>query len=254
MAINEVFPNPTVKQVIFQIRFPNLFYIESRMGDFQLLVMKDFPKSSLALTRQFLIAEGSSLEGLGKGAGDPAPTEIGKIWNFASDTGVELHVKSDSMDLSSTLHKTYNNQDHPIRFRDSIKKAVDALLEVVKIPIFSRVGLRYVDDCPVPALDNAAYREHYNTTLALDRFKLPEAEEITHTALVHRGIRTIRVREHLRIKGGVPQLTLDFDAYSAAIDSGECLAVTDELHDLVSAEYEQSLRGPVFEIMRKPKP
>ena len=31
MAINEVFPNPTVKKVIFQIRFPNLFFIESKI-------------------------------------------------------------------------------------------------------------------------------------------------------------------------------------------------------------------------------
>ena len=33
MPIHEVFPSPTVKQVIFQVRFPNLFYLESRMGE-----------------------------------------------------------------------------------------------------------------------------------------------------------------------------------------------------------------------------
>jgi len=45
MQINEVFPNPTVKQVIFQIRFPNLFYLESKIGEYQLKIMQRFPES-----------------------------------------------------------------------------------------------------------------------------------------------------------------------------------------------------------------
>lgn len=38
MPINEVFVNPTVKQVIFQVKFPNLFFIESKIGDIQLKI------------------------------------------------------------------------------------------------------------------------------------------------------------------------------------------------------------------------
>ena len=36
--MGEIYPNPTVKRVIFQARFPNLFYLESKIGDLQLLV------------------------------------------------------------------------------------------------------------------------------------------------------------------------------------------------------------------------
>ena len=57
MSINEVFPNPTVKQVIFQIRFPNLFYMENKIGDLQLKIMKEFPQSALILRRQILLAD-----------------------------------------------------------------------------------------------------------------------------------------------------------------------------------------------------
>jgi uncharacterized protein (TIGR04255 family) len=254
MPINEVFPNPTVKQVIFQVRFPNLFYLESRMGEFQLKVMKDFPKSSIALTRQFLIAQGVKLAEVGGAQGEAQPPEVGKIWNFESETGVELHVMSESMDLSSTLHKTYNNPNQLHRFRDSIKMALDTLLAVAPVPIFSRVGLRYVDECPVPAIENAVYRQHYNSTLALDRFNLADVEELSHVALVRRGPRYVRIREVLRVPAGKPQLTLDFDAYSINVEPGTCLALTDELHDLVIAEYEKTLREPVFEIMRQPRP
>jgi hypothetical protein len=40
MAIEEVFPNPTVKQVAFEIRFPNLFYLESKIGELQVKIME----------------------------------------------------------------------------------------------------------------------------------------------------------------------------------------------------------------------
>ena len=57
MAIDEMFPNPTVKQVIFQITFPNLFYIENKIGAFQLKIMKEFPQSTLLFRRQVLFAD-----------------------------------------------------------------------------------------------------------------------------------------------------------------------------------------------------
>jgi uncharacterized protein (TIGR04255 family) len=253
MAINEVFPNPTVKQVIFQVRFPNLFFLESRMGEFQIKVMKDFPKSGLALRRQFLIADGVRLSDLGKSQDEDHMAEIGKIWNFESETGIALNVKSDSLDLSSTLHKTYNNTSEPNRFRDSIKKAVDTLLEIAPVPIFSRVGLRYIDNCPVPAANNDAYQTHYNSTLALHRFKLEDAEDITHIAHVRRGTRFVRIKEAFSTTGGKLQLILDFDAYSINVSSADCMAVTDELHDVIIHEFELSLRPPVYEFMRKPQ-
>jgi len=253
MAINEVFLNPTIRQVIFQIRFPNLFYLESRMGEFQMKVMKDFPKSGLTLSRQFVIAEVDKIPDVVKMQDESRGLEVGKIWNFASENGVELHVKTNSLDLSSTLHKTYNNPKETNRFRDMIKNAVDAFLEVAPIPIISRIGLRYIDNCPVPAQDNVAYREYYNTCLPLDRFALADAEDMSYSVRVRRGKHFVRFVEAFQKADGKPQLMFDFDGYALNIDSATYLAVTDELHNLVVAEYEACLKPPVFEYMRKPR-
>jgi hypothetical protein len=57
MPSDEVFKNPTVKQVIFQITFPNLFYIENKMGEFQQKIMNEFPESVLLYRRQFAWAD-----------------------------------------------------------------------------------------------------------------------------------------------------------------------------------------------------
>jgi len=57
MVIDEIFPNPTVKQVIFELKFSNLFYIEDKIGDLQLKVMERFPDANLIFRRQILFAD-----------------------------------------------------------------------------------------------------------------------------------------------------------------------------------------------------
>ena len=52
MVIDEIFPFPTVKHVIFQIKYPNLFYLENRIGDFQMKIINEFPDSKLSFRRQ----------------------------------------------------------------------------------------------------------------------------------------------------------------------------------------------------------
>ena len=104
MPINEVFPNPTVKQVVFQIRFPNLFYLENKIGEFQLRIIKDFPDSSLLYRRQVLFVDMGP-----QGKLEDIPGEEGqKIWQFKSPHQYELNVLSDSLDVTSQFHKTYN--------------------------------------------------------------------------------------------------------------------------------------------------
>ena len=60
MAIDEVFPNPTVKQVVFQVRFPNLFSMETLVGEYQRRIMDQFPESKLMFSRHLVMAHGVS--------------------------------------------------------------------------------------------------------------------------------------------------------------------------------------------------
>jgi hypothetical protein len=60
MPGHEVYPNPVAKNVSFEVRFPNLFFIEGRIGDFQVRVMKDFPQSELIHRRGFIMLAGNA--------------------------------------------------------------------------------------------------------------------------------------------------------------------------------------------------
>lgn len=252
MAIKEVFLNPTVKKVVFQIRYPNLFAIEKIIGDYQLKIMDRFPNSQLLLKQQFVLADinvGRSIESRNY---EPDSPSVLKIWNFTTDDGVELNIHTDSLDISSSLHKTYDNPDVDNRFRDSIQFAVDKFLETVNIiPKFTRIGLRYIDECPVSKKDNESFLAWYKSTFPLTRFPLERALNLKMEARVIKDRGFLKFSESFQDSNGILKYTLDFDGYKENIKSSEYLSTTDQLHELIAEEFKNSANSPLFDYMRR---
>jgi len=252
MATREVYPNPTVKRVIFQILFPNLFSMERLIGDYQVKIMAQFPRSGLLVRRNVVIAEVGSRAQF-ENIADDDKLAVRRIWNFKSEKGIDLNVQNDSLDISSTLHKTYDNPKEDNRFRDTIEYAVGQFLEVTQIPKLVRIGLRYIDECPVPAKKTKDFHTYYNTTLPLKRFPVENALQLAFQARIKKGNRCLRFVESFEDVGGELKLTLDFDGYAEGVPAREYLTVTDELHELILKEYEASIKEPVRQYMRKKK-
>lgn len=250
MRITEVFPNPTVKQVIFQITFPNLFYIESKIGDLQLQLMDQFPESGIIFRRQVVVADVGAGVQL-KDVVNEDDITAKKIWEFKSDINV-LHILTDSLDISSEYYKTYNNEGSP-KFREAIALVLDKFLGIMKLPTIQRVGLRYIDECPIAAKDNDSFQSYYQSVFPLGRFPISEAEEMDFKTLAVKGDYRLRYIESLRLIDGQWKLILDFDGFATNVRSGDCLAVTDSLHDMISEEYQRTIRDPVYEYMRQRK-
>ena len=252
MPIDEVFPNPTVRQVIFQVRFPSFFSMESLVGDYQKRIIGRFPESKLMFARRLVLVNNISELNIDEQKDKLGESEsVEKFWNFDSGTGVALNVRTNSLDMTSTEHKTYANERHEPRFKDLIELAIGNFLEVTGIPLFSRIGLRYINECPVPGRDTGAFRDFYNTTLCLERFPLEDAREVRLTARVARGDSFLTFRESFDGADDDAKLILDLDAYANDVPVEDYLAVTDRLHELISAEFEARIRGPVYDHMRK---
>lgn len=252
MSINEVFPSPTVQEVVFQIRFPNLFYMENKIGDLQLKIMKEFPQSALLFRRQLLFADigpEGKLENIPSDSGKEAGK---KIWQFKSNRNFQLNVLSDSLDITSQYHKTYNLEGGD-KFRDIIKFVFDCFFEVTSIPIINRIGLRYIDECPIPAKDNSTFRSYYNSTFPLDRFNFADVNEMDFKTVIRKREYYLRYIESLRKVGDEYKLILDFDGFAENIAPEDYLAVTDDLHTIISEEYERTIKEPVYQYMRQRK-
>jgi uncharacterized protein (TIGR04255 family) len=252
MKIKEIFPNPTVKQVIFQIVFPNLFYIENKIGDLQMKIMKEFPESSLVFQRQILFTDVGPEVKHESIQSDLEKGVARKIWQFRSSKNFQLNVLGDSLDISSQFHKTYDLGDGE-KFRGIIKFVLDCFLETMPIPIINRIGLRYIDECPITSKDNSTFRSYYNTAFPLSRFNLADADEMDFKTVIKKGRYFLRYAESLKKIDTEYKLILDFDGFAKNIVPENCLKVTDDLHKIIRKEFEQTIRGPVIKYMKLKK-
>jgi uncharacterized protein (TIGR04255 family) len=252
MTINEIFPNPTVKQVAFEIIFPNLFYMEKNIGDLQVKIMEEFPQSALLLRRQFILADIGPEGKIENLQNDLDKAAIKRIWQFKSEKNFELNVLNDSLAITSQYHKTYNLEGAD-KFKDIIEFVLNRFFEVVSIPIIKRIGLRYIDECPIPSKDNESFRSWYNSVFPLDRFSLNDADEMFFRTKIKKGNYYLRYVEILKKDKGDYKLILDFDGFAENINPKDYLDVTDKLHKIILAEYEDKIKEPVYEYMRRPK-
>ncbi len=249
MVINEIFKNPTVKTVIFQITFPNLFFIEKIIGDYQLKIMEKYPQSSLILTKGIVFALGQNISNIPNLPKDDQETAT-KIWQFISENDVKLNVQANSLDISSTHHKTYEMGDGD-KFRDIIKFSLDHFFELVQIPIIERIGLRYIDHCPIINKNSATYLQFYNTCFPLERFSIEDANDMDFKTTVKRGDYLLTYRETAQTKDNEFKLILDFDGVSQKVKPKDYLTVTDELHKMISKEFGTTAKEPLLKYMRQ---
>ncbi|MFW9968739.1 MAG: TIGR04255 family protein [Candidatus Odinarchaeota archaeon] len=242
-----IYPRPTVSQVIFQIRYSNMFMIEDRIGEYQSLIIDKFPESSLTMKKQLLIAnyvDKIDLETI------PVDEQFArKIWNFKSEKDYVLGVSTSSLDINSQHHKSYQSTDNIEGFREIIKFAVDKFLDIMPIKTFKRIGLRYIDDCPIPSKETGRFKEWYNTVLPLERFELGQLRSMLfETKKVRKNEYFLNYRENfvpVDSNGKEYKFYLDFDSFKENFPSLKYLDILDELHKIIHQEWENTIKTPV---------
>ena len=69
--------------------------------------------------------------------------------------------------------------------------------------------------------------------------------------VIRKGEYYLRYIESLQKTGDEYKLILDFDGFAANISSKDYLRITDDLHTIISDEYERAIKEPVYEYMRQ---
>lgn len=251
MTNGEIFPNPTVKQVIFAIQFPNLFFMENKIGELQMKIMNDFPESALLFQRQLVLgfSDDEKIDELRQ----KLPQEQGlKVWQFTNPTlGYHLNVTTNSLSITSRFHKTYNNPQSENKFRDIIGTVLTPFFALTNLPMISRVGLRYIDHCPFKEKTTDSFLAHFNCGFPTERFSIEDLVEHKFIGVVKRGTYFLRYSETYNSQNNPTLLILDFDGSANNVPSAKCLDTTDELHALISKEYKSIINEPVYAYMRE---
>lgn len=246
----EVFPYPTVKEVDFEIKYPNLFSVENKIGDFQARIIDKFPESQQVFHRHMLFADVGP-EGKLTGIPDQLGPDISKkTWIFKSTQQHEIRVTTNSLAIVSLHHKTYNNPSSAEKFREVIDFVVSNFFQTITVPIIKRIGLRYIDECPLPSKDNETLSRLYNSTFPIGRFPIANAEGIYFEITTKRNNHNLIYREGLAKEGDRYKLILDFDGFEMDVTSTDFLRVTDELHEMIEEEYFSIIKEPIKEYMR----
>jgi uncharacterized protein (TIGR04255 family) len=122
--------NPLI-EVVFQVRFPRFLTIETEPpSEFQKLVIAEFPIYEQRQIFQFTISLGQS---------ERSDTQ-GKIHAFqTADRHNTITLASDNLAVSCTRYERWEN------FVGLITKMLTAFHQTYRLPIFTRVALRYVD-------------------------------------------------------------------------------------------------------------
>jgi uncharacterized protein (TIGR04255 family) len=253
MADNEVFPTPLVKQVAFELRFPNLFFIEGRIGEFQMQVMKDFPQSDLVQRRSFMVLAGDVDSPQAQELARQQASDIEKIWQFKSESGTRVEISSRNLVVVAEKHISYNEGGDK-SFRSVVEKVVTQFLGLIQIPVIQRVGVRYINECPLLDKTTKRFKDCYNSVLPVDRFGLENLSTANCIVVAKSGDMQIQHAESLRFatpNGDI--LVLDLDASAENIASDKVMTTTDKLHEMIAAEFRNVIKEPIVEYMRKGK-
>ena len=247
MTIAEVFPNPTVKQVIFQITYPNLFFLETKIGDLQVAIMSRFPESKIAYRRLIFGDIGPDF----KPEDLPKSENSGTIWQFINPSKqITLSVTNNSLDITSASHKTYN-QGASDNFREIIDYVLSPFLKLISIPTINRVGLRYVDECPLPSKTKEILISHYNSIFPTHRFNIEDTINMLFKATIDKHDHYITYIESLKKIDNTYKLILDFDGFALKVNALDLMTTLDKLHLSISHEFENTIKEPVYEYMRQ---
>jgi len=159
--------------------------------------------------------------------------------------------------MSSVSHKTYNlGEDDTKKFRCAIERVVGTFIKEVNLPTINRIGLRYIDRCPIIKKDNRTFKEWYNSKFPLVDFEIADAETMAFRTIVKRGDYKLGYVETLTQvpPKGEYKLILDFDCFAVDIKASEYLTTTDALHVLISDEYAKTIKGeegPLYRSMKE---
>jgi uncharacterized protein (TIGR04255 family) len=242
----EIFSNPTVKEVAFEIRFPILFSVENKIGNFQELVMSEFPEAQLHYEKIFAAVGPEPIQPSIDEKSDLAR----KVWVFKSGEAQEVRISSNTLTIISMQHKSYDNPNAQKKFRNFISFALENFFKLFNVPVVRRVGLRYIDHCPLPVKDNDTLTRLYNSVLPYERFPISNAESMYVEIITKRKSHNLIYREKIVAEGGKSLLILDFDGYETQVAQSDILKITDELHEMIDAEYFAIVKEPVLNYMK----
>jgi len=204
--------------------------------------MDDFPKSSQIFEHAFAIDE----KGIAiKDNENPIPR-----WHFENESGkTKITIHSNKLNIISNEYKSYNHPSEK-KFRDIIEKIVTLFIKQVPIKNFTRLGIRYIDHCPLEKLENEYFKNFYTPLFDIDRYKLEDILENRMLFRVRKNDYQLLFQSAIREIDDSYKYIIDFDGYAINVEASNFINVTDDLKRLIKKEFFSNITENFKEYMR----
>lgn len=220
-----------IELVVWQIKYPNCFFIENIIGDFQKKIMKRFPESKLQYRNSILVEQNEDQLSFS----NPKDQDVAnKIWVFENKELVKIEISYNSFTISSKKYTTYVNSASC--FQDEINNSFDKFLELSEISIIKRIGFRYTNSCPLPEpLDNELFESWYNSIFQSSKFDISKVNSFNYqmdfcnqdVMMNYREVFINREKKYY----------IDIDAFMLDQDMQEYKSITNKLHDTIKKRF-----------------
>jgi uncharacterized protein (TIGR04255 family) len=158
-------------------------------------------------------------------------------------------VKLDSLLITSG---EYNSYDHAsgMKFKDVINKIVTEFLQRFPIKKIVRIGLRYIDHCPLDEKTNQYFTKYYVPKFDIEQYKIDDLIENHIVMRTRRGEHNLLFQCRIAKIENSYKYIMDFDGYAENVDSAKFLSVTDALRELDRSEFLSSITEEFKQYMR----
>jgi len=203
------------------------------------------------VTRRNIMLLAGNPDDLQEMAKQQSGNAIEKIWQFKSGSGTRVEVSSRNLIIVAEQHYSYHEGGDK-SFRSVVEKVVTNFFKITQIPVAQRVGLRYINECPLFDRTTKTFKDCYNSILPVDKLGLENLSRAECIAVAKSGEMQIQHMEALRFATPTTDiLVLDLDASTENVATENVLVTTDGLHDVIATEFRNVIKEPIVDFMRK---
>lgn len=213
-------------EVAFEARFPILFFIPKRLGEFQELIIEEFDKSSEIKFQNISIQPNQEPE-----------FAMDQAWEFAHKDGDPvIRLFKDKIVIFSKLYTSYEGSSGK-SYKNCINYSLEKFNQIFKINKFTRIGLRYINTFDVEEESTDWLKSYFHPLYNLEKYPIQDTLEFKFALRIKREKANLVIQSGYIRKDGLKYI-LDFDAYKEECRTIDFPNALDDLHASIKSEFD----------------